>query len=84
MSGEDLTELLDNVPHTSNEQELCFNASDEIQWLRRWKKWGLHIAVCPNWKIRTCWGCVAPDLQDKAKRYGTAEIIKRETPRHEW
>ncbi len=82
MSGKDITELLDNVPYTSNEQELCFGASDEIQRLRRWKNWGLHISVCPNWKIRTCWDCVVPDLQDEAEQQGTAALIKRETKRY--
>jgi hypothetical protein len=34
MSCENLVELLDNVPYTSNEQELCFDAADEIERLR--------------------------------------------------
>ena len=34
MSRENLVELLDNVPYTSNEQELFNNAADEIERLR--------------------------------------------------
>ena len=82
MSGEDIVERLDNVLWMSKEQQLCFEASDEIQRLRRWKNWGLHIAVCSNWKTRNCWDCVVPDLQDEAEQHGTAALIKRETTRH--
>jgi hypothetical protein len=62
--------------------EVVSAIADEIERLRRWKNWGLHISVCPNWKIRTCWDCVVPDLQDEAEQQGTAALIKRETKRY--
>ena len=34
MSREDLVERLDNVPWMSKEQQLCFDAADEIERLR--------------------------------------------------
>jgi hypothetical protein len=34
VSGEDIVERLDNVLWMSKEQQLCFEASDEIQRLR--------------------------------------------------
>jgi hypothetical protein len=57
-------------------------AADEIERLRRWQEWGLHVAACPNWTKRTCWDCVVPDLQDESEQQGTAALIKRETKRY--
>ena len=79
-----LLEQLENVPYTSNEQELCFAAADEIRWLRKWKEWGFHIATCPFWGKQTCWGCVAPDLQAKMERHGVSQAIKDDTVGYAW
>ena len=58
-------------------------AADEIERLRRWQEWGLHVAVCPNWTKRTCWDCVSPDNQDTAEQNGSAQIIKEKTGQRE-
>ena len=53
-------------------------ANAEIERLRRWQDWGLHVFVC-HIKGKTCWHCVSPDNQDVAIKNGSAEIIKKET-----
>lgn len=63
--------------------EVVSAIADEIERLRRWQEWGLHVAACPNWTKRTCWDCVSPDNQDTAERNGSAQIIKEKTGQRE-
>ena len=53
-------------------------AADEIERLRRWQEWGLHVFIC-HIKGKTCWLCLSPEYQDDAIENGSAEIIKKET-----
>jgi hypothetical protein len=63
--------------------EVVSAIADEIERLRRWQEWGLHVAACPNWTKRTCWDCVSPDNQDTAEQNGSAQIIKEKTGQRE-
>lgn len=54
------------------------DAADEIERLRRWQRWGLHVFVC-HIKGKTCWNCLSPDYQDQAVEIGTAQMIKLDT-----
>jgi hypothetical protein len=56
-------------------------AADEIERLRRWQKWGLHVFVC-HIKGKVCWNCLSPDYQDQAVEIGTAQMIKLDTRRN--
>jgi hypothetical protein len=58
-----------------------FEAADEIERLRRWQKWGLHVFVC-HIKGKVCWNCLSPDYQDQAVEIGTAQTIKLDTRRN--
>ena len=66
--------------HTGNGQ-VCEEAADEIERLRRWQKWGEHVFVC-HIKGKVCWHCLSPDYQDQALEIGTAQMIKLETRRN--
>ena len=81
MVSEDIVTRLQEYNPTQQEVDLArlhLEAANEIELLRRWKQWGLHVSVC-HIKGKTCWLCVSPDYQDLAIEYGTADIIKKET-----
>ena len=79
MTDDIVTRLRDDAEnHDWDTLCLMDSAADEIELLRRWKQWGLHVFVC-HIKGKTCWRCVSPEYQDLAIEYGTADIIKKET-----